>query len=377
MFNHRTFFAVFLLLCLAGCQSQPGDKPDGSISIVTPDGHPVTVCDLPKVSSKEEILLSDLVEEFEIIHLDNSEEAFFKAWLTTVTENHIGVRQHSGGPFKLFDRKGNFLHNIGQVGNGPGEYSIGLYDEIIDERNGRVYFAPFMGDKILVYGLDGSHIKDLKLPFRLQKPKIELTDKGHLIVVHMPFPGDEFFAFEMDLEGNILRGVAPREGMLSESFDGELFSYRNGTVFDIYLTSLDTLYHLNTHSLEIAPVLTSTGREESWFCVYSELPQRYLLNTFSWRTQESRMISTQKESRRASEVKLVNDYLGKLETEFKFNKGYFIENLEPGALIEKITNRLAATSADEDREKLNSLLKELNEDQNNVLLVGRLKHRVN
>ncbi|MDL2213117.1 6-bladed beta-propeller [Bacteroides sp. OttesenSCG-928-E20] len=370
MLKFRVCVAFCLLLSLANCKQV---ERDGTISFAHVNGDKVTVCDLSKTSSQEVLLLSELVEELEIIHLEDIDEAFFKAWVITVTDNYIGIRQ-SGAPFKLFDRKGHFLHDIGKVGNGPGEYSISLYDEIIDEKNNRIYFSSFMGDKIMVYGMDGSHIEDIQLPFRMQKPKIELTDEGNLTVVHMPFPDDEYFAFQMDMQGNILKKVAPRDDIRVFSFDSELFSYRNGTDFDVYHTALDTLYHLDTNSLELVPVLTSAGREDDWLCVYNELPHRYLLNVFNWKTRENKMISTKKGAETSSQVKLMNDYLGNLEMDFSFNKGYFIQNIEPGALMEKIEKHLANSSLDnEGKEKLNALLGTLHEDQNNVLMVGRMK----
>lgn len=372
MLKSRTIIVLFMLISIASCKRL--EKRDGSISFADVKGNKVTVCDLSQISSLKNLLLSDLVENLEIIHLDDKNEALFKAWIITVTDNYIGIRQRGQAPFKLFDRQGNFLCDIGKVGNGPGEYSITLYDEIIDEKNSRIYFAPFMGDKIMIYGLDGIHIKDIKLPFKMQKPKIQLTSENNLTVVHIPFPDDEFFAFQIDLDGNILKGVAPWDEMRAMSFDSELFSSRNSSGFDIYHTVSDTLYHLDANSLEIVPVLTSTGRKDEWLCIYSELPDSYLLNVFDWKTKERKVVSTQKSSETSSYMNLQNDYMGQLEMDFNFNKGYFIQNFEPGVLIEKIEEYLGkTTTSEEDKEKLNALLNTLDEDRNNILMIGKLK----
>ena len=83
------------------------------------------------------------------------------------------------------------LYNVGSVGSGPGEYDTTLYDECIDEKNGHIFFTPFVGKRIMMYDINGQWIKDIPLPMQINKAKIWVNEDGSLSVVHMPFEEGE------------------------------------------------------------------------------------------------------------------------------------------------------------------------------------------
>ena len=71
--------------------------------------------------------LGDLMESYEIIRLDNRDEALIKTYPygVYVTDNYILLRPAGVvSPVKLFTRKGRYVADIGGVGQGPGEYYI-------------------------------------------------------------------------------------------------------------------------------------------------------------------------------------------------------------------------------------------------------------
>ena len=338
----RFLSVLGLSLLLLSCNSS--SQKDGTVQILDVNGAKVTQCDLSVVNGEETILLSELVKDCELVRFEDIDEALFSAWMIIPTDNYIGVRQFDG-PFKLFDRKGKYLCDIGKVGNGPGEYSISIYDEIIDEKSKRIYFSPFLGDKIMVYDLQGKHIKDIPLPYRIQKPRIELIDsgKGILAVAHMPFGNDKAFAFHVDFDGNILKEVEPTDKMRVSSFDGELFSFRNSKDMDIQHTSLDTLYHFDTKNLSLTPAFTTIAPsgEDGWIRMYREFPNLYLTNYFNWKTGDAKLIATRKDREVSNKVRMVNDFWGNMEMSLlAFNRGYFVYNVEPGKLMELIESRL-------------------------------------
>ena len=127
--------SILLAGCLSACDTstrkqQTQKANDGSITTVETDGHKLTVCDFALAKDTIDVPLSEFIDDCRIIHFDNSDKAMFKAWFTLATDQYIGVRQE-GAPFKLFDKEGRFLHDIGSVGNGAGEYAISIYDEAI------------------------------------------------------------------------------------------------------------------------------------------------------------------------------------------------------------------------------------------------------
>lgn len=92
---------------------------DGSVTTIENNGNKLTVCDLSAVKDTIEVPLSEFVEDCRIVRFETSEEAYFKAWFINATDKHIGIRQGNQDVFKLFDRDGKFLYNVGSVGSGP------------------------------------------------------------------------------------------------------------------------------------------------------------------------------------------------------------------------------------------------------------------
>lgn len=179
--------AILATAFLAACG--PSSKDDGTITRLEQNGNTLTVCDFAKVKDTLNVPLSEWVEDCRLVRFENTDTALFKMWWPAITDNYIGIRQ-SGGVFKLFDHKGKFLHDIGAMGQGPGEYAGSLYSELIDEKNKVIYLAPFAGStKILKYNLDGTFVTDYDLGERLNKPKLSLNPDGSISLVHLCFQG--------------------------------------------------------------------------------------------------------------------------------------------------------------------------------------------
>lgn len=358
---------------LVSCKDTQKNQPADSGKLIS--------CDFKSADNTSvDIPLSDLVENCQLIRLDNAEAAMFKAWTLMATDNYIGIRQ-SGAPFKLFDRQGKYLCDVGTVGNGPGEYSISIYDEIIDEKGGRIFFSGFVGDKIMMYDLNGKWIKDIKLPLKVNKPKISLNSDGTISVVHMAFEEDVPFAFCIDTEGNLIKQIPTPAHMKVSNFDGEIFSYQNGADFDIFHTSNDTLFAYNAAENRLEPhfVMTFPNPDNKPIHIYMELPKFYFVNWYYWDAQkgqpgEGGSYAVDRKTKKVSQFNLVNDFFGNLPIKPQFNKGYYLQNIEPSTLREKIEEHLASGKCpDNDKKKLEELAASLNDNDNNLLFVGKLK----
>lgn len=84
-----------------------------SVNAVAQVSNKMMVCELSKVGKTVNIPLSSLVENCTLIKLDNDDNALFKQWFTTVTDEYIGVRQSVNAPYKLFSHSGKFIGDIG------------------------------------------------------------------------------------------------------------------------------------------------------------------------------------------------------------------------------------------------------------------------
>lgn len=122
----------------------------------------VMSCDQKLLADTVRIPLSFFAEELEIVKLDNRDEALVGQTGMTISDNYILMHGRQPNPFKLFDRKGNFLTNIGAIGQGPGEYQM-VYDAKLDEANNRIYILPWNASQLLVYDLQGKVLDPIPL----------------------------------------------------------------------------------------------------------------------------------------------------------------------------------------------------------------------
>lgn len=152
------FYCIALYgLLLYGCGAE---KP---VRIENVNGEDLYVCDYFKISDSTTILkLSEVLKSLEIIKLDNDTSATVGGGSVSFSENYMLIRAGSRQPVKLFDRKGNFLRNIGKIGRGPGEY-MNLYDIQLDEKNKRIFFMPWQTRYLYEYDFDGNFVKPIRI----------------------------------------------------------------------------------------------------------------------------------------------------------------------------------------------------------------------
>ncbi len=369
----KIIFVVLIFACLTVCA-----QGDGSVAEVNIKGGKMAVCSLNKVKSDvKTIPLSSLVENLTLVQLEFNEDALFKPWFTTVTDKYIGVRQQGGRPYKLFDRSGKFLCTVGSIGKGPGEYSISLYDDIIDDENGLIYLVGMASDRILVYNTSGKFVKDIVAPQSLHKPKLHLSD-GILTVMHMAFKGENAIAIQFDVNtGKVIKKLAPPSYLLVGDYNGEIFNTRNTPAFDFGHTSSDTLYHYDVKANKIMPAFAMTySSSEKPFKQYYELNKDlFFTNVFG-----KGLVATDLKTKTSTYIKVVNDYYGNMNAPtyiVQLRNGYYVHNLEPGQLKEDIEKRLAESSCtDKDKQTLKKLLSTLDEEANNVVFIGKLRSDV-
>lgn len=362
---------LILLILISGCQSR-----DNTVSIISNNkGDSLLICHYQEIKDTVELHLSDLIDDFKIIRFENSERAIFKSRvLPTITNNYIGIPQ-VGAPFLLFDKEGKFINNIGRIGQGPGEYPMTIYDAIIDEEENEIHLAPFAFlNKVLVYDLEGSLIREQTVEDKLNKPKIRLKEDERLVIIHLPLEMNQkkILAFQYDQERKLIETKQAPGHLWVKDFSQELFAYHNVPEFSFYITSCDTLFHYLPETNKILPKLTMDfgNMEEIPIHIYNELPNHYVVTVFN---KGSIFIDKQRQT--ANYVKIVNDFCGNMdEVIFNFKNGWAYRMFEPDYLIQYIENRLKESNCTEkDREQLQGLLESINKNDNNILFLGKLK----
>ena len=148
-------FTGYLFICFNSCSSN--NKEDEFLTI------PVDV------SQNSSLSLSDIAENVRAIELEETDQSLIGNWEVgkyrfVISDDYIlffsdGI---SSDQLLLFDNNGKFLHKIGSLGQGPGEY-----DNIMDVAADFINEIIFVGtiSKIICYDFKGNFIKESKFFF--------------------------------------------------------------------------------------------------------------------------------------------------------------------------------------------------------------------
>ncbi|WP_075965913.1 6-bladed beta-propeller [Parabacteroides massiliensis] len=354
----------------------------------------VMACDQKLLADTVRIPLSFFTEEMELVKLDNRDEALVGQTGVTVSDNYILVYGSRQNPFKLFDRKGKFLTNIGAIGQGPGEYQM-VYDAKLDEANNRIYILPWNASQLLVYDLQGNVLDPIPLCLRCPKAKFNVDlSGGKVSVVLLPFKGYPAVAWTQDLEGKRIDFIEPGHLEAPQDFSNEVTAGFNiPGVFDVNIlcimpTRVDSLYRYASDKNRLIPTFTLNfaNTDKIPWHGYGEYPHHFVGNFSeppvevspgSWTNGQTFHYIVDKETGKGSFFTLYNDYFGNLEIGYPssaFFNGYYIRNIEPGNLMTDIENALKNQDITaEMRKKLTDLQASIDENDNNYVMIAQLK----
>ncbi len=399
--------AMAMLLCLSCKENTRSEESliDRCSVIATQEvteaGDTVVVCDMAKVKEKVTLPLSQLVDSLEFIRLESIDAAMIGDDPDIeLTEHYIGIRLWDA--YKLFTRQGKYVADIGQKGQGPGEYIDVQYSQI-DEANNRIYLIPFMGNRILVYDLEGNHLgKNIPLAYLTHSPVINVrTDKRQVTVVQARWErGKEMPAvWVQDFEGNVLRHnymEALNEGWMD--FEDERYSIRFGDmarsgrmaqgtdITDFYVFAshprVDSLYHYDASVNRAAPKFTVAFRE-NYLHMYHETPRYYLaqlrITGKFYPNNFTGILLVDKSTLKGAQIEIRADELGgiilPLKQRLQMDYRYFIVYVEPDQLLMLLEERLKEKDkmSKEDLAKITELMNTISDDDNNYLLIGKWK----
>jgi hypothetical protein len=372
-----TLLTATLLLC--SCGGNRENQPSDFISVNTRD-----------VQRRVEVPLSSLIESLEIVHLEDKDEAFSRPGRIYITENFIG-RQAPQDAFKLFERTGRFIGNVGAIGQGPGEYSSTIYHAQICEIAGRVYLVPWArANRILTYDLTGRFIENEVIPFAFEAPTVRFfvdNVNRQVVVLTLPFQGgNDYVVWVQDFEGNLKQGVSSEGFALPPDFSNEVLFSGNTPNFDFGIMDFgqggqDTLFHYDIKNNILRPVFALTPRRPGELTFdYIELPRHFLVDIETIGSPApsaaNRTILVDKETGEAKSVQIINDFLGNWEVEnisWRMRNGYFAQSFEPMELQDILEEALRRTDIQpEVRQKMIELNNQLDPNGNDVVMIGRL-----
>ena len=358
------------------------------------NGDTLTVTHLEQLKDTVCIPLSDLVEELQIVALDKKEEAMVNIADISLSENYILVAGFRS-PCKLFRKDGTYVGKIGEYGTAVGEYKD-VYDAQIDEKNGRIYLLPWYGRGILVYRFDGTFEKAIPLHAkypRLYAPKGIFqvdAENNRIAVVSLPFKNLPHVAWVQDMEGNRMQEIPIAHLKLEPNSSNEIRGSKATDALSFHISPFfelrqDSLYHWNMQQQKLIPRFTiDFGEKPIPLHVYYELPLYYFaeisgtkqMTEDSYVSDRETYFLVDKATLRGSFCHIYNDYLCDEPSDLVIgNNGYFIENVAPDVLKERIETFLQASPDlnEARRQRLLALKDSISENDNNYIIYG--KHR--
>lgn len=352
--------------------------------------------------------LGDLMESYEIIRLDNRDEALIKTYPygVYVTDNYILLRPADVvSPVKLFTRKGRYVADIGGVGQGPGEY-LYLFSWLVDEKENRIYLGPGRTDKVLVYDLKGNYLPDEVIRFGeiVHKSQIWVDyDKKNVVVVTLPFSANvnSNFAISKNVcwvqnrEGDIVHRIPVNHYGLIGDYSNGLVACRNVDAISFSISEVpmlrtrpDTLYHYDAVKNIITPCFTIdhvVSENQSACTVLYETSRSYWAQVTLYPNNLSSSVSSVRlpafnvcVSKKDGNVRRIDRFtdplLGLSHLFLMMNNGYICISYDPLELMDALDKVLTQTDLEPDvRKRATDLRNSLHENDNDILIIGKLK----
>ena len=362
------------------------------------NGHPLIVCHPEKLTDSIRIPLSQLVEDLEIVRLENKDEAYVRNTSIRISDNYILLHSSRNMPFKLFDRKGKFVCDIGSVSRLPGGYSQ-IYDFQLDEAHNRIYLMPWNATELKVYDLQGHVQPSIPLnnpdekPWKLPKSVFHVDgDKQEVTVFTLPWENNPRMVWVQDFQGRVLKEQAPTPFNLTNTYSYEIHHNYNTPHFDFSLLDFapqkeNTLYHYESVTNRLLPAFTlDFPQGKIQIHEHQELPT-CIVGTLIGHMEEVGLTSTEsrdhvnfivdKRTLRGGRYQVYNDFLGNTPVYWLDHSrhGYYARNLSPAMLKEELEAALRRSDLTPSiRQKVSRLLESIDvERDNNYLMIGKLK----
>ena len=357
---------------------------------ISNNGDSLIVCDIEQVKDTFNIPLSSLLSSFEVIRLENAEDALTAVdGAVAISDNYIGIASFKAKAYKLYDKKGNYLRTLSKPGQGPDEYYISIYDSYIDEKNRKVYLISGRATKLMVFDLEGNALEHIPLPYVTHKGRfIIYPEKEMLTMMVLPFLDTPSVIWEQDFKGNVHQEIPSGQFVIKPSdYSNEIWESLNTCKIDFslvyWLPTRDTLYHYQPENNRLQPRFTLHFNEEVIRHNYIELPNHYLvwlIDQAAWSEMPRfSKILVDKKTMRGCYVDFKLDMLGNIDgpNKISFSRGYFTAIMDSYALKEQLEKALSQPDKlnPEMLKKIKDLNNSITEDDNNIVFIGKLKDR--
>lgn len=382
---------AFCIFCIFN-SCQP--KSDETVTIIKHGKNTEYRIHTMEIKDSLHVKLSDFAKDFEFIPLETKEECIISYGQYYIGGEYFLLSKRRDGIYQ-FGRDGRFIRKLVEAGQGPKDFLDG--DWTVDEDHQILYLTDLAkSNYFLRFDLKtGKYLGDLKKAVTCRSFNIEYLNEGLLMVI----PSGRFienglqdYVYYQDLSGNIVRSIpAPRNTTIIES---QMSYASHNNQFRLKIGNENTIYSIVDQQL--IPYLT--------FVFGKETPtDRYKLGYMdiqieqefeSWLTLDvgttSRVSEEGDLSSRVSYFALdkkqgkayhrgslfidPTNYNDKYHRVAFCNNGLFVKVYQAIDLLEQAENAFKDPKFKEPhRSKLQTVVKNLSEDDNPVLLVGKYR----
>ena len=261
MKNLCKFFLFFLaVIVLISCKERGAEKNKQNVTRSSLE-FPIKI-DMEKLIKTEfkEIGLSTVADSIEYIPLETTQGSLIKEVRQVVLADSF-IFVLTNNKILKFNRKGEFLRQIGSLGKGPGEY-LGVRNINIDDNRKILFIFSNYLRKLIKYTYNNAFISDIPLFVSDLASFVSFTGKNHFAAFGVWTPPD------WKTEDMFLAAILDSSGRVIQKIDSPLRQFDNfvnrkdiqypGTFLPTYFDSAaiclgygcDTIYTLTHHSIE-------------------------------------------------------------------------------------------------------------------------------
>lgn len=399
--KNLAIFAISIALC--GCVGTQSKNeifvgPPVAKTVAVDGGGQMVVADVDAMNQQPiAVPLSALTEGVEIVRLESRAEALVNTGQVVVSDSFIGFfTLEPPFVFKLFDRSGRYLRDIGRQGRGPGEYSI-INAAAIDEAAQKIYILSIMASELLVFGIDGTVQEPIKLAHNAPMGVFEVNADGTFSFAAVSMDEAPVWAWTQDAAGMIVNQImAPTDRPID--FNCNMTAAHNVGRFDPFAATYQytpgaplSYYDVATgRSVPVFDVANLAARKPL-FVTLNELPHHFM-GSYSTEMGATELLPNgggvsealppvhflvEKASLRGGFCTFAIDELGGLKASdfFAFQRGYFVDNRSAITLKADLKKLIDGGSVKDSAalKRLNELNDSLTEEDNNVIFLAKLK----
>jgi hypothetical protein len=381
--NMKTLRLIFLLILITSCTGRNPQKP-------------VPFIDLQNPVEAKDLFLSELLDDIRIVQLETADEILLGQYTNyLVGERYIITIDND--KILQFSNRGEFIRKLAKAGNGPEEF-LRAEAFALDDKNNILYIN-HRGDSRHISAFElktGERIK--RIPTGVDNLISQIIVSGDSILTVVPRMNRQYNFYNMTTSGKFVNGIAPPgvKGIgLQTSIDmvmNELYYMPKeyDTLYKVKETSLKPycFFHIEdrfTYENNEVGNFVYLSANAPGFIIANKAHARIKLNddgeTFSMNADKQTRYYINKNDFAVAEIKdFKNDFLGIDEVLDQWDDYLFITNnlgfvcYSSFELKQKIAKALESKKLDNlIKQKISSLNQEIKENDNPVILIGKLK----